>query len=97
MKSRIGLSITTEQHQRLTDRCDHFNVTQSELLAAMTTVLTDDEVKSMLDRYAEVQALETEMRTIADRNMLTYLRGRTPAELKTMVLAARTAMSAVEA
>jgi hypothetical protein len=91
VSTRIGLILNSDQHERLRDITTRFETTQSRLLQALVSVMGDNEIRNLLDRYAELEQLERDMRVAADRRLLGYIRGKTVDELRSLVAASRRA------
>ena len=91
MTVRIGIALTKLQHERLRTVVLRLQTTQTKLVAAMTSVMSDAELKTLLDRYDRLVEIEREIRKVADANMLQYIKGRSVEELQQMLEAARAA------
>ena len=85
---RIGILLSQHNYERLKSVCLRLDVSQSKLLSAVVSVMSDAEIRAVVDRYEKLQTLEKSLRSIADANMLEYIRGKSVAELEAMVAAA---------
>ena len=92
---RLGIATTPEIHQRAQDFTAKTGVSQSKLMNAILSVLSVDEVHDIVKRYDELLEIERELRQAADEQFLTYIRGKSVAELKQMLQAVREAGAAV--
>lgn len=87
--ARIGLSINDALYERLRDITDRHNASQSEVLCAAVSVLSEDQIHDMLVRYRKLRQLERQLRKEADLNLLQFLRGRTAEEMEQLIQTAK--------
>jgi hypothetical protein len=88
---RFGLALKPEHKERLDAVTATHGCSQSELMAATVTVLSDAEIASMLERYRKTRAIEKELRKTADQRLLAFLKGKSPEDLEKMLQAAQKA------
>lgn len=88
---RIGIGLQEHQLERLRSICGETGATQNGLFAAMASVCSVAEVKDILARYEQLQLIESDLRQTADASLLSYIRGRSLEELRTMVAASKAA------
>lgn len=88
---RLGIHIAPHNHERLQRVTMELGTTQSELLAAVVSVMSDEEIKNMLARYRELGKIEAELEQVAKDNILQLIRGKSPEDLKKILAAAQKA------
>lgn len=88
---RVGLGLPEHVFKRLSLVTKSLGVPQSRLLSAVVSVLTEKEIGAILERYTRLEHIETELRSTADANMLSYIRGRPLSDLESMLNAAKKA------
>ncbi len=86
----IGIGISDANHQRLRALVQQHSTTQSELLSAVVSCMTEPEVSALIARYRKLRELEQEMHRTADANLMQFLRGRSAAEMDALIQAAKT-------
>ena len=86
---RVAIALKQYQFDRLIASCEEQGVSRNHLITAICTVMTKNELTDILRRYEQVQALEKELRVTADKELLKYIRGKTPKELQSMLDAAK--------
>lgn len=91
MSTRKGVFLSDEQAQRLDAAAKRHAVPQSWFLAAVVSVMSDDEQSNLIARFKELRAIEEDMRREADRALLGYIRGKTLDEMRQLVAASRSA------
>jgi hypothetical protein len=82
---RIGIGLQDHLFERLNAACQATGATQNGLFAAMLSVCSDDELRNIVLRYQKLQEIERELRETADQRLLSYIRGRRPEDLQSML------------
>lgn len=91
MTNRIGIGVNDATRERLRVVTQSLQVSQSRLVSAIVSVMSNEEIRTVLARYDRLTKIEGEIRQIADQSMLGYIRGKSVADLETMLAAARNA------
>jgi aspartyl/asparaginyl beta-hydroxylase (cupin superfamily) len=89
VSKRIGLLLQDHEMERLQSLCANLGTTQSNILAAAVSCLTEAEVKDLIDRFHELQNIETELCQISNLETLKLLRSKTLPELRKILAAAK--------
>lgn len=88
---RIGIGLHDHVHKRMVGVTSKLGVSQARLVSAVVSALSEAEITTILHRYDQITAIEEEIRSSADANMMAYLRGKSLEDLQRILLAAQTA------
>lgn len=88
---RIGLGLQEHVHKRLVAITSKLDTSQTRLMSAVVSALSEVEINAILHRYDQITAIEEEIRSAADANMMAYLRGKSLEDLQRILVAAQTA------
>lgn len=88
---RIGLGLQEHVHKRLVALTHKLDTSQTRLMSAVVSALSETEINAILRRYDQITAIEEEIRSSADANMMAYLRGKSLEDLQRILKAAQEA------
>lgn len=88
---RTSIVFTQRQADRLREISEKHGISRNKFITAVATVLSDTEVKSIIQRFDEWGRLEKELRSEADAQMREIMKGRSVEELRAMLQAAQRA------